>query len=232
MYRALENNLTHRTLESAVCYNQTAETAGSIKTNKGAIASMQARIPDCSSDIIGKPARQSDAELDIGIREWSGIQPGEFWAQREAMPAILQEMIAARRVPRVRMKNLLEYRQFELRDTKEPTVVRALPSMWEDLLDFKANLSFVSGRASAPYNGEGIAAYSLKALIMLMKPQRSQLPQMEGCCTVCGSYALLERDHRIPVSLGGSGDQDNIQMLCSACHLAKTRQEQHSHAHY
>ena len=47
---------------------------------------------------------------------------------------------------------------------------------------------------------------------------------------MCGSQALLEKDHRVPASLGGSGE-DNFQLLCSACHLAKTRDEGAAHAH-
>ena len=47
---------------------------------------------------------------------------------------------------------------------------------------------------------------------------------------MCGSQALLERDHRVPASLLGAGEE-NFQLLCSACHLAKTRDEGAAHAH-
>ena len=58
------------------------------------------------------------------------VQSGQFWAHREAMPGILQEMLQARRVPIAKMKNFFEFRQLELRDEKQPTIVRALPGMW------------------------------------------------------------------------------------------------------
>ena len=142
-----------------------------------------------------------------------------------------QEMLAARRVLIAKMKNFLEFRQVELRDQKEITTVRALPGMWQHLFEFQANLEILTRRNVASYNGEGLAAYSLKVLIGLMRPERSSPPQMEGCCSICGSNALLQKDHRVPVSCGGTGDLENFNYLCSACHLDKTRQEQHTQAH-
>lgn len=38
----------------------------------------------------------------------------------------------------------------------------------------------------------------------------------------CGKYAS-EVDHIIPVSLGGTGDQENLRALCSEHHLEATR---------
>jgi 5-methylcytosine-specific restriction endonuclease McrA len=37
----------------------------------------------------------------------------------------------------------------------------------------------------------------------------------------CGKPAA-EADHIVPVSLGGTGDQDNLRPLCRACHKAET----------
>ena len=88
------------------------------KDGKGTIAGQPMRVPSAGGDILGKPAKHSEAELDPCMREWSGLQPGDFWAPLDAMPGILQGMLEAGRVPIVKMRNFLEYRQFELRDKK------------------------------------------------------------------------------------------------------------------
>ena len=40
-------------------------------------------------------------------------------------------------------------------------------------------------------------------------------------CVECGATKNLELDHIIPVSQGGSDDDDNLQILCSVCHHRK-----------
>ena len=45
-------------------------------------------------------------------------------------------------------------------------------------------------------------------------------------CSTCGRAARLEVDHRIPLEAGGHPtDPGNLQVLCTACHIAKTRAE-------
>lgn len=44
-----------------------------------------------------------------------------------------------------------------------------------------------------------------------------------GACADCGDTEALECDHILPLSLGGTGDPENGQLLCRACHRAKTR---------
>lgn len=44
-------------------------------------------------------------------------------------------------------------------------------------------------------------------------------------CVMCGSPDKLEVDHIEPRSLGGANTLDNLQTLCSDCHLAKTTRE-------
>ncbi len=53
-------------------------------------------------------------------------------------------------------------------------------------------------------------------------------------CVNCGSGLRLEIDHIIPISQGGNGDKDNLQVLCRSCNRAKrtksTRYDGYAHA--
>ena len=45
-------------------------------------------------------------------------------------------------------------------------------------------------------------------------------------CVRCGRAGRLECDHVTPLDRGGDPwDQANLQTLCRACHIAKTREE-------
>jgi len=43
-----------------------------------------------------------------------------------------------------------------------------------------------------------------------------------GCCAYCGEAGPLQRDHRIPLTRGGSNDISNIVPACRSCNAHKS----------
>jgi len=53
---------------------------------------------------------------------------------------------------------------------------------------------------------------------MVGRPQKTY----SGTCNACGKQTkFVERDHRVPVRLGGEQNHRNLQDLCLECHRAK-----------
>ena len=52
--------------------------------------------------------------------------------------------------------------------------------------------------------------------------------EQDWLCATCGGifpWGRLELDHVVPLNRGGSNDRSNLQILCTACHAAKTDRE-------
>jgi 5-methylcytosine-specific restriction endonuclease McrA len=50
------------------------------------------------------------------------------------------------------------------------------------------------------------------------------LAQQEGCCVYCNvdlTVTTIHLDHRMPIKLGGTNTDDNVQLLCASCNLRK-----------
>jgi 5-methylcytosine-specific restriction protein A len=59
--------------------------------------------------------------------------------------------------------------------------------------------------------------------------QRLRRLVQEPVCRDCAAKGLFRLasvpDHIIPLSMGGTDDEENIQCLCNECHDKKTRKE-------
>jgi len=83
------------------------------------------------------------------------------------------------------------------------------------------------------WTGESLATLLFKAFETTMKPQktRRQLTEEErqglweaqgSVCKLCGCTGTeLEVDHVLPLCMGGADAEENLQILCKACHTEK-----------
>lgn len=54
------------------------------------------------------------------------------------------------------------------------------------------------------------------------KPIRQKvLERSSGACVACGSTEKVEIDHIVPISKGGTGEEENLQALCRSCNRKK-----------
>ena len=60
----------------------------------------------------------------------------------------------------------------------------------------------------------------------LQAVQRRETLKRDGFrCRKCGRAGRLEADHVVPLWRNGSNGLDNMQALCRACHIRKTKDE-------
>lgn len=65
----------------------------------------------------------------------------------------------------------------------------------------------------------------------ITKAQRERIFKRDGNkCTVCGSTRNLHIDHRVPISKGGTSDDDNLRLLCEKCNTTKGNKDDDSWA--
>ena len=199
---------------------------------KHSIALSNPRVPLAQkTEVLARPFQGSALSLD-NIEPWEacgGIKPGNFWTTSEEIQDIQANMIANKTVPVVRMRDFLQTKSLELRlPNKDKVTVTALPLLWMEIQEFAAHLAFLK-KEHITYRGEGLASFTLTCLITLMRPSRTSLETVSGFCEKCGAQSsVLQKDHIVPVALGGTSEGQN---LCMACHFEKTRTEGDLHRH-
>jgi hypothetical protein len=75
-------------------------------------------------------------------------------------------------------------------------------------------------RAHALMHADGEAAVAVRAGIS-RDVKQAVWERCGGRCVECGCDALLEFDHVIPLAMGGSNSERNLQLLCADCNRAK-----------
>ena len=87
----------------------------------------------------------------------------------------------------------------------------------------------VKGSAS-PFDGNLIYWAKRTGQNPLIPPIKSKLIQeQKGLCGICGKPflpdAIIERDHIVPLALGGKNRRNNVHAVHNYCHREKTNQE-------
>ena len=177
-------------------------------------------------EILGKPGGESQIQLHE-YTPFDKMEPGKFWTNSDEMEKIKNDLLRQGIVPKIRMKNFLEVRQIQVHG-KEDTTILALPPNWDLIQQFNAELSFLKGKKVLDYQGQGLASFTTLTLAALLRPDRQELTLENGRCEVCGVEAWLQKDHIVPVSLGGTSEG---QLLCQACHSEKSKTEDSCHRH-
>ncbi len=72
---------------------------------------------------------------------------------------------------------------------------------------------------AAESGGAESAAAGREGIVLEVK--RRVWERCSGRCVECGSDRLLEFDHVIPLALGGSNGERNLQLLCAECNRTK-----------
>ena len=108
-------------------------------------------------------------------QEWQGeFKPGHFAA--DDLMVVRRQFLQNRRNPKVSLRNLAEYSQITYRCCKKVDgttgicTVRERPADSDEIIKWLANLP-----REIEYNGERLAAITLKAFLQLMKSEWAHL---------------------------------------------------------
>ena len=157
------------------------------------------------------------------------FEPGHYYYEGD-LKEVRDDYIREGIVPRLTMKDFLEIRQLKVTTEAGSVIVHSMPKDAQHLEEFTKLLGLA-------WYGEGLPSLTLKTLIHLLRPKRKRIsPEVRkelstkqgGQCAKCGREDTLEADHVHPISVDpfNRNDDDNLELLCSECHLAKTTSQQ------
>jgi hypothetical protein len=89
-------------------------------------------------------------------------------------------------------------------------------SEWQSLIEAVLGAEAAKLKAASTSSGSPLLRQIIPAEVRIAVWRRD-----EGKCARCGSRERLEYDHIIPVALGGSNTERNIELLCEPCNRAK-----------
>ena len=143
------------------------------------------------------------------------------------MKVVSDAYLRAGIVPRLVMKNFIDIRMVTVPDYGGRTVtIRSVPAEYASILEF-------TKLAGIAYRGEGLPSITLRVLLKLLRPVRKDpskavraevTDRQKGKCVKCGTTAQLEMDHvqKISTDPWSRNGTDNLEGLCSECHMEKT----------
>ncbi len=212
------------------CVNELGYSEGSAQRRIVA-ARMLAEIPEIESKI--KSGKLTLTNIS---------QVGQFFKDKKERKEILLEIEGLSK--KECEKKLFELSgkeipaQSEIRRVAEDKMKVALilpDDVMEQLEKLKALLGVETLEEAVAYGVQtGIKEVEKKKFHQTERPRKSSAPpvavgrvisakvkrevyQRDKTCTNCGSNFRLNYDHRIPYSLGGSGDVANMRLLCFSC---------------
>ena len=183
---------------------------------------------------VGEPATLSEKKLSCPMvgkaplfeewKPWDFVegepQDGWYYTTRD-LAEIRDEFLRRKIVPRQSLSDFMHIRKL----SAGKVVIQRVPNQWEKIKAFADSLQM-------PWTGQGIPSVTQSALFFFMRPKREGcrqhfqllLERQGGACAGCGREDSLECDHIMPISTDpfNRNDVDNLQLLCSECHLEKT----------
>lgn len=124
-------------------------------------------------------------------------------------------------------------------------VIRAVPNEWK-VLQALCKVVSAETRFSITYMGESVSVLSLQLLNQLLHQEgrsdvsgiKQQLrAKQQNVCASCQSeltddYRAVHLDHIQPLHENGADDEQNLRVLCAACHEEVTQQQEAANAPY
>ena len=167
--------------------------------------------------------------------EWRGdFKPGHWTA--DDLMVVRRQFLESGRNAKVSLRNMAEYSQLSYRCTKKADgevglcTVRERPQDSDDIVRWLARLP-----REIEYNGERLAAISLKVFLTLLKSERiyldkdqkeAILKKQDNRCNMCGGVFDgthdQEWDHIAALRQTLKGQAQVFQCICSSCHQDKT----------
>ena len=184
----------------------------------------------------------SELEVVRTIKRLCGIEEGDILRLRpfevsdllrEAMEVVLHDNVVTgeESMYKVGLQEVFDLGYDEFHELTEGLLISALRSLLEEMVpvggtlsdvkfnDFQSRAIHLDHVFNLNVNQGDLAGSPGRYIPTLVK--EAVWRRDHGMCADCGSNELLEFDHIIPFSLGGSNTYRNVQLLCQTCNRKK-----------